>query len=172
MIAVIRKEIIEENLPDPVSVHREVPFYEMDQFDWRLLKGRPPLTIRHTIPGTNAASGVFYGVFFITPFNCEVLSVREVHETAGTDAGAVTLDIEKLTGTQALDGGVSVLAATIDLKGTANTVVAPALTATRANRLLAVGNRLAVKDTGTLAVLSGVCVTIEIAPAYSLIERK
>lgn len=172
MIAINTTKIIEENLPDLISVHTEVPFYEMDQFDWRFLKGRPPLTIRHTLVGTSAATAGNYGVFFIAQFNCEVLSVREAHETAGTDAGAVTLDIEKLTGTQALDGGVAVLNATIDLKGTVNTVVTPALTATRANRLLAVGNRLALKDSGTLTAVAGMTITIEIAPAYTTIERK
>lgn len=112
---------------------------------------------------TAAATAANYGVFFIAPFACTVVSVREAHTAAGTDAGAVTLDIEKLTGTQALDAGVAVLGATkINLKGAANTVQAPALTATAADKTLAAGDRLALKDTGTLTAVAGVTVTVEL----------
>ena len=149
-------EVIEIKLPELSPALSEVPFYEMDQFDWRLLKNRPAIVIRHILAGTSAATAGNYGVFFIAPFPCEVLSVREVHETAGADAGAVTLDIEKLTGTQALDGGVAVLSSTINLKGTANTVSTGTLTGTRANRLLALNNRLALKDSGTHTAVAGV----------------
>ncbi len=119
-------------------------------------------TANAPLPGTLPATAANYGVFFIAPFACEVVSVREAHTTAGTDAGAVTLDIEKLTGTQAPDAGVSVLSATIDLKGAANTVQAPALTATTANKRLAAGDRLCLKDAGTLTAVAGVAVTVEL----------
>ncbi len=119
--------------------------------------------ISTSLPGTNAATATNYGIFFIAPFACEIVSVREVHTAAGTDTGAVTLDVEKLTGAQALDAGVAVLGATkIDLKGAANTVQAPALTATTANKQLAVGDMLALKDTGALTAVAGVTVTVEL----------
>lgn len=112
---------------------------------------------------SGAATAANYGVFFIAPFACEVVSVRENHTTAGTDAGAVTLDIEKLTGTQVSGAGVSVLGATkINLKGTAETVQAPALTATAANKQLAVGDKLNLLDTGVLTAVAGVTVTVEL----------
>lgn len=121
------------------------------------------LTVSAVLAGALPATAANYGVFFVAPFACEVVSVRESHETAGTDAGAVTLDIEKLTGTQAPDAGVAVLGATkINLKGTANTVQAPALTGTTADKQLAAGDRLCLKDAGTLTAVAGVAVTVEL----------
>ncbi len=120
-------------------------------------------TVSTILAGDAAATAANYGVFFIAPFACEVVSVRESHTAAGTDAGAVTLDIEKLTGTQAPDSGVAVLGATkINLKGTANTVQSPALTGTTANKQLAAGDRLCLKDTGVLTGVAGLAVTVEL----------
>lgn len=119
-------------------------------------------SVTETLQGAAAATAANYGVFFIVPFACEIVSAREAHTAAGTDAAAVTLDIEKLTGTQAPDAGVSVLGATIDLKGAANTVQAPALTATTANKQLAAGDRLCLKDAGVLTAVAGVAVTVEL----------
>lgn len=113
--------------------------------------------------GAAAAAAANYGVIFIAPFACEVVGVRENHTTAGSDAGAVTLDIEKLTGVQASGAGVAVLGATkINLKGTAETVQAPALTATTANKQLAVGDKLNLLDAGVLTAVAGVAVTVEL----------
>lgn len=115
------------------------------------------------LQGASAATAANYGVFFIAPFACEVISVRENHTTAGTDAGAVTLDVEKLTGTQASGAGVAVLGATkINLKGVAETVQAPALTATTANKQLAVGDKLNLLDAGVLTAVAGTTVTVEL----------
>ena len=118
--------------------------------------------VQHTIYGVDAATAGNYGVFFISPFQCYINSIREVHQTAGSDAGAVTLTIEKLTGTQALDAGVSTLSSTINLKGTANTVVTPTLTGTNPNRNLAIGDRLAMDDAGTLTAVANVTVMVEL----------
>lgn len=111
---------------------------------------------------SGAATAANYGPFFIAPFPCEVVSVREIHTAIGTDAGAVTLDIEKLTGTQAPDAGVTVLAANINLKGIANTVQTPAISGNTANRQLATGNRLCLKDAGVLTAVAGVSVAVEL----------
>lgn len=119
-------------------------------------------SVSATLDGAAAATAANYGLFFIAPFACEVVSVREAHTAAGTDAGAVTLDIEKLTGTQAPDAGVSVLGATVNLKGAVNTVQAPALTGTTANKQLAAGDRLCLKDAGTLTAVAGVAVAVEL----------
>lgn len=118
--------------------------------------------VTHTIVGTDAATATNYGVFFISPFKCYINQIKEVHMTAGDDVGAVTLTIEKLTGTQALDAGVSTLNSTINLKGTANTVVTPTLTQTTANRNLDVGNRLAMDDAGTLTTVANVTIMVEL----------
>lgn len=118
--------------------------------------------VTEVLQGAAAATAANYGPFFIAPIACEVVSVREAHTAAGTDTGAVTLDVEKLTGTQAPDAGVSVLGATINLKGAANTVQVPTLTGTAANKQLAIGDRLCLKDAGTLTAVAGVAVTVEL----------
>jgi hypothetical protein len=103
-------------------------------------------------------------VAFIADGPYEVIAAREVHETAGTDGSAVTLDIKKVTGTTAGASGTTVLASTFDLKSTAKTVVtkngASGLTATLADRRLAAGDRLYLDFTGTLTALVGGMVTI------------
>ena len=103
---------------------------------------------------------------YIADVPCEVVAVREVHETAGSDGGAVTLDIKKVTGTTAGTSGTSILASTFNLKSTAATVVtknaASGLTATLANRKLDAGDRLFIDLTGTLTALAGGLVTVYI----------
>lgn len=116
--------------------------------------------LRHSIYGTDAATATNYGVFFIAPFACYVSSVTEQHFTAGTAGGTVSLNIEKLTGTQAPNSGVTVLSSDFSLKATANTVQNGALSLTKVNTNLAIGNRLCMKDTGTLTSVSDVCVTL------------
>lgn len=133
-----------------------------DKLEIAGIKVPQTFTVTAILEGAAAATAANYGVFFIAPFACEVVSVREAHTVAGTDAGAVTLDIEKLTGTQAPDAGVSVLGATINLKGAANTVQAPVLTGTAANKQLAAGDRICLKDAGTLTAVAGVAVTVEL----------
>lgn len=118
--------------------------------------------ICHTIQGTAALTASNYGVFFIAPKPCVVLQVKEVHQVAGTDSGSVLVNIEKLTGTQALDAGVLVMSTAISLKATANSVQNGSMSPTIANRRLAEGDRLAVKDTGTLTSVSNVTLITEI----------
>lgn len=125
-------------------------------------------------PGTQMAEHVIHvnlptngeavdAAFFIADRAYRVTSVREVHAVAGNDAGAVTIDVKKQTGTQTPAQGVSVLAVAFDGKGTANTVVTKAgadLTATAADLLLAAGNRLSLDLTGTTTNLAGVVVVV------------
>jgi hypothetical protein len=108
-----------------------------------------------------AAATVDSNVFIATG-PCEVVGVSEVHTVAGSDGGAVTLDVTKCDGTEAPASGVTVLSSTIDLKGTANTVVNRTLTATTADRKLIAGERLGINVTGTLTALAGGVVTIRI----------
>lgn len=115
-----------------------------------------------TLSGTSAATATNYGVFFVVPVACYVTGVKEVHQTAGSDGGAVTVTLEKLTGTSALDAGTEVLATALSLKATANTVQTGTLSATLGARTLAVGNRLALKDAGTLTAVANVTVLIEL----------
>lgn len=136
-------------------------FHETDRIDFRFLRGKK-LYIHHTIYGADAATAGNYGVFWIAPFECVISEIREVHQTIGTDAGAVELNIEKLTGTQALDAGVATLSSPFSLKATINTVQTGTLTATVANKQLSRGDRLAMDDNGTLTAVANVTVIIEI----------
>ena len=136
-------------------------FHTTDRVDFRDIF-KKKLYIHHTIYGADAATAGNYGVFWIVPFECTITEIREAHQTAGTDVGAVSLQIEKLTGTQALDAGVACLATAFDLKGTANTVNTGTLTATPADVRLVRGNRLAMDDAGTPTSVANVTVIIEI----------
>lgn len=130
-------------------------------FNFDLLQNKR-FVLTHTIVGADAATAANYGVFFIAPFPCFVLSVREVHQTAGSDGSAVTLNVEKLTGTEAPGSGDELLSTALSLKATANTVQEGTLTQDFSLRNLATGDRLALEDTGTLTAVNNITVTIEI----------
>jgi len=102
---------------------------------------------------------------FIAPVACKVLKISEVHTTAGTDTGAVSLTVKKVLDTKTITDGTSkdLLGTTkIDLKGTVDTIQSPALTVTGADLVLAIGDKLALDFTGTLTALAGGVVTIEL----------
>lgn len=118
--------------------------------------------VHHTIAGTAAATGTNYGVFFIVPVACSLTKFQEVHQTAGSDAGAVTVTLEKLTGTTAPDSGTEMLASTLSLKATANTVQSGTLAALQTTLQLAAGDRLCLKDSGTLTAVVNVTTLTEL----------
>lgn len=103
------------------------------------------------IAGTSAATATNYGVFFTAPYKCVFVGATEVHATLGTDGGAVTLQIEKLTGTLASGSGTALLSAGFNLKGTINTVQTATLLSSLTNATfnLAKGDRLGLVLTGT-----------------------
>ena len=98
--------------------------------------------------------------FWTAPVKCEVVAVREVHTTAGTDGSDVTGTIRRCQGTEAATAGDDLLSAAIDLKGTALTEQTPALTATTANLTLEAGDRLSLDVTGNTTALAGVILTV------------
>ena len=118
--------------------------------------------VHHTIYGTTAATATNYGVFYIVPVACVLTKFQEVHQTAGSDGGAVTVMLEKLTGTQAPDAGVDMLTTALSLKSTANTVQTGVITNTYANRNLVAGDRLCLEDAGTLTSVANVTVVVEL----------
>lgn len=136
------------------------PDHYHNGFDSNILSwfdiGQKTLFIRHTVYGADAATAADYSVFFIVPAPAVITAFSEVHTTAGTDVGAVTLDLEKLTGTTAPGSGVSALNATLSLKATANTVQNATVTLTASNRTLAKSDRIALKLTGTPTSLANV----------------
>ena len=119
--------------------------------------------ITHNIVGTAAATAANYSTFFVNEIGaCVVSGFWERHQTAGTDAGAVTVGLEKVTDGTAPASGVSVLASELSLKATVNTVQTGTLTTTLANRNLALGDGLALEDTGTLTAVANVTVLVEL----------
>lgn len=119
--------------------------------------------ISTVLTGTTAATAANYGVFYIANSSIRLSGVSESHTTKGTDASAVTLQIEKLTGTTAPDSGTVLLGTAIDLKGNINTVQTPLLVKT-GDVILHAGDRLCLKDAGVLTAVAGVCVTIWLKP--------
>lgn len=115
-----------------------------------------------SIPGTSAATATNYGVFWIAPVACYVSNFYEVHQTAGSDGGTVTVTLEKLTGTTAPDSGSVVLGTALSLKATANTVQTGTLTTTLSSKTLAKGDRLCLKDAGVLTAVANVTTLTEI----------
>jgi hypothetical protein len=114
------------------------------------------LTATHYISGTVADVQ-----FWTAPVDCEVVAVREVHVTAGTDGSDVSGTIRRCQGTEAATAGDDLLGDTkIDFKGTALTEQTPALTATTANLTLEAGDRLSLDVTGTTTALAGVILTV------------
>ena len=107
------------------------------------------------------ASSVADVQFFIAPVKCQVVGIREVHVTAGTDGSAVSGTIRRCQGTEAATAGDDLLGTTkLDLKGTALAEQAPALTSTTANLILEAGDRLSLDVTGTTTALAGVILSV------------
>lgn len=112
----------------------------------------------------SAAAAAIDTNFFIADREYEVISIEEVHAAAGTDGGAVTLQVRRCQGAEAPSAGDALTTTAFNLKSTANTVVTGTLTATAANRVLAAGDRLAADFSGTLTALAGGVVTVVLRP--------
>lgn len=116
--------------------------------------------ITHTLFGTTAATAGNYNHFFTAPVPVQVVGVREVHSAAGTDGSAVSLQIERLQGTEASGAGDDLLDTAFDLKGTADTVQTGALTTAKTNRNLVAGDRLGLVLSGTPTSVANMSVTV------------
>jgi hypothetical protein len=99
-------------------------------------------------------------IIFTAYYAMEILEVSEVHTQAGTDGSAVTLNLERLQGTEAPGAGDAILSSEFDLKGTANTVQTRKGVDFTDARLLSPGDRIALSPTGTLTSVEGVQVTL------------
>lgn len=118
------------------------------------------MVIPYTLFGTQGATAGNYSVFFTCPFNLKLISVTEVHTVLGTDGSAVTLQIEKLTGTTAAGSGTSLLVTAFNLKATINTVQTGSLITTVGTTQFASGDRIALKLSGTPTAVANVTVTL------------
>lgn len=104
---------------------------------------------------------------FIADQAYEVVTAQEMHSTAGTDSGAVTLDITKDTSGVAPGAGTSLLSSTFSLKATANTVQAVSRASNPNTIQIAAGDRISVKVSGVTTSLAGVEVTLYLSPGHN-----
>jgi len=130
-------------------------FEEIDNKDGQILT----VNLENTLPATAAN----YGAFYTALAPCEVMIISERHGTAGTDGGAVTLQIEKLASGTAKGGGTNLLTTAFDLKSTINT---PVFKETKdfvaGTYTLIKGNALAIKVTGTPTAVADLQVSLMI----------
>lgn len=124
----------------------------------------PQLVKTAYVQGAAAATATNFGYVFTADRPYELVYAVEVHRTAGNDAGAVTLGLEKCTPGTAQGSGVDMLVGTFNLKGAAATPQAVLPSATPANTRLNPGDSIVLKDTGVLTTLADVCVTFVLVP--------
>ena len=100
--------------------------------------------------------------FFTATKPCRIVAARCVFTTAV--GGVCTLQIQRLQGVEISGAGDDLLVGTgFDLNAAAETVQDGVLTATLADRILAIGDRIALDETGALlAAVAGLCVTVEL----------
>lgn len=119
-----------------------------------------------TIFGTQAQTAGNYGyIFTARTYGLEIIGISEKHEVAGTDVGAVTLDVRKVPNGVAIASGTTLLlaGATFNLKATANTTVykeGKDLSLLNDSRIIKPFDSVGVVVSGTLTSLQGVCVTV------------
>lgn len=124
--------------------------------------------VPHTIYGLDAAAVANYSIFFIAADPCVVTGFTEVHTTAGTDVGTVTIQLEKLTGTTAPGSGTVLLNTALSMKATANTVQTGSLVTSsnpavqNTTTYLAKGDRLALKRAGVFSDVANVTVVVKL----------
>lgn len=159
-IASLAKDVKALKKNPPLATHSHTGF-DVDKVRYSDLLYR---TEHHyyTLAGTLPATAANYGVFFIASTNCYVSAFEEVHKVAGSDGGAVTLQLEKLTSGVAPDSGTELLATPLSLKTTADIVQTGSLTTTTTNLFLATGDRLCLKDAGTPTSVANVTVLLEV----------
>ena len=155
------KEFKQNKLKQMSEIRVQQPFSRTSDYQFDLLLGKK-LPIDWTVVGTDAATAGNYGVFWIAPFAGVITRVVEAHQTAGTDAGSVTLNIEKLGSGVALDSGTVILSSAFSLKTTANTPQEGTLSTTLSDLQFSKNDRFALKDAGTLTSVNNVTISLEI----------
>ena len=138
--------------------------FPLDRYSQKIVKDLFIFPITQTLPGTSAATAANYGVFFTNNSisTWQIHSISESHITAGTDGSAVTLQIERLQGTEAPDNQDTLLSTPFNLKGTANTVQHGTTVVNKSLLTIQSGNRLCLKDSGTLTSVAGVNITVNL----------
>jgi len=115
------------------------------------------------LPNTQPATAANYGEFFIATSPCVVNAISCIYTTAGSSTP--TLQVERLTGIQTPDTGITLLQTAFNLAATANIVQIGKLVIIPTG--LNVGDRLCLKDIGTLTAIAGLVVTVDLLYATS-----
>jgi|TARA_Y100000310_G_scaffold174234_2_gene174321 hypothetical protein len=110
--------------------------------------------------GATAATAANYSTFYNVMRPCEVFKASASWTTASTSG---TLQIERLSGTEAPASGDTILVGVFRTDGTANTVNTKKGTELQ-NTILKEGDRLALIDSGTLTNLTDLAITIFFKP--------
>lgn len=120
-----------------------------------------------TYTAQEAAGTLTDRVIFVAPFDCVLNGVNEAHTALGTDASAVSLQLEKLVDGQALGAGQVILSnntnAGFNLKGTVNTNQKGTFktgVAGNSIRRFKRGDRVALKKAGVTTAVAGVSVSL------------
>lgn len=132
------------------------PYFQEQNFNWRFLRGKRE-TMHVQLKNAEPATAANYEVFAIMPFNGYIEEVWETHRVASTSG---TVNIEILSSTQALDGGKTALSSALSTAGAADTPQRGTLSTTLSDRQFNRGDRLALKDAGTLTNSAGLLVTV------------
>jgi hypothetical protein len=141
-----------ENLKDDFKFSQKPNFFNIDRKDLTV--------ITKSLDGTSANTAGNYGVILNVKSAYIVSYVATSWQTASTSG---TLNLERLSGTEALDAGDTIFVSNVSLSGTANTINIKSGKDLQ-NIILKSGDRLALKDSGDLTNQVGVCVTIYLRP--------
>lgn len=117
--------------------------------------------INIVLPSGDAADTTRYSTWWNVPNAMEIIRVV-VSFTAPSTSG--TLQLEKLTGTQAPGSGATILDTTISLAGTANTEISRDQKQMTIARTFDIGDRLALIDGGNITNLTQLVITIYYKP--------
>lgn len=159
----IAQSVIDDNSGQNQFAVSQVPYHlhngaDSPSIPFANIKQRNDL-ITYTIEGATAQTAGNYSSFFIAPYNLTITQIQEVHTTA--NGGALTLDVEKLTGTTAPGSGIVLTSVSnFNLNATANTIQTARLSNLPTVVQLNAGDRLGLVKTGTLTNITNVTITL------------
>lgn len=119
------------------------------------------LPVMFRVEGTEAATALNYTApFFIAQRDYYLVSVTERHEVAGSDAGAVTMNLYKVPSGTAPASGTAMLSSGFNLKATADTNQTGTLVTTAGGLTIPRGYALSFITSGTLTAVQGVTASV------------
>ena len=154
----VEHEIIKEEKTDLLK--KPVGFRSGTLTAWEGLDNKDLNTFNVYLPGALPQTAANFEVFSIVRKAIEIVRIDEVHSAPETVAGALTLNVERLTGTTAPGAGSTILSTAFDLKAAADTVQSYGGHNLTADRILKDGERLALVLTGAPTDLAGLCLTV------------